>query len=375
MMREQIPLWTLMKTEELTGYAESRTFLDESPLSNLSELLGLGTHAGLNRMMRMSGVEEPLITGGASDYDKAEALCRVMPLWGGHPYVGAVKCLLSRAFGAEMPLCSDTLPTLWERTGKALRESPLTVADLPSFFGIQRIILPLTVTELMALPVGESPHGGKTMTLYIDDPSGKTLWASPLCQPLNLQEGGKLMSEAVERLADACVARGILEMTVNLQSLASFVRPNAYMSALSVAALQKGEHLDADAHALLICQLLRLLGEACVKHGMALTLADMPSHAICPLRDYLDSCGRLPRLTVVGDDPAASLEAGVSSLLHVDLPVSRGAYLARLEAAASRAPLGCIRGLYAPLQGPLDLPLYAELCHIFCQQAEAWSAE
>lgn len=352
--------WVRLADKGRRAYAAGLCFLDDRPLTNLSEVLGIGTHEGLSRMMRMSGISEELITGGASAYDKAEALCRALPLWIGHPYVRAIQDLIRWTCGVTLPLTLHTLPEIWRALASRLLSEPLAFNDLPSMAGVERLTVSLTAAELEWLPEASMPQKGRELQLLLTDPTGGTLWRSSQCDRLTPQNGGASMAQAVSHTLDACVARGCGSVAVDLTRCGAFVRPNPYTPALAAAKLQRGETITEEESRLLIAQTLRLLGGECVKRGLSLTLLHLPSEALVPLCDYLRGCNCLPDYSAVTHDPAAVMLSKGSALLEADLLTARVTLPHQVRNLAASVPLGCLGGLHLPVYGALDLPLWAE---------------
>ncbi len=366
-MHTEHDLWDQLIDKGLRAHAVGLCFLDDHPLTNLSEVLGIGTHQGLSRMMRMSGISEAYITGVASAYDKAEALCRVLPLWIGHPYVTAIQDLIRWTCGLTTPLTLHTLPEIWRAVASRLLADPLTLADLPSAAGVGRLTVSLTLAEFERLSEASMPSKGRELQLLLTDPTGGALWRSSQCDRLTPQNGGASMALAVSHALDSCVARGCGSVAVDLAACDAFVRPNPYTPALAAIKLQQGEAITTEESRLLMSQTLRLLGGECVKRGLPLTLLHLPSEVLTPLCNYLRGCNCLPDYAAVTHDPAAVMLSKGSALSEVDPLTARVTLPHRVSDLAASVPLGCLGGLYLPIRGALDLPLWAEAGQTFCR--------
>ena len=72
------------------------------------------------RCMRVCGVAEEYITGGAADYEKFMAFARILPRLIGSPVYHWAHLELQRYFGIHTPLTGETAPAIWEQTCRML---------------------------------------------------------------------------------------------------------------------------------------------------------------------------------------------------------------------------------------------------------------
>lgn len=371
-------LWSEITRGGAVCHAVGSAFLNSRPLSNLTEALGIGGHEGLDRMMRMSGVEEAYITGGASDYDKLEALCGVLPMWSGHPYYIAVQDLLTQGLGVVTPLTVETLPLVWREVAERLFRSNLSLFDLSNAFGVGRLTVHLGLDETLSLPQDDPLADGMDLRLSLDS-LPDVPWCSPHVSPLGRDTAAEDMTGCVTDLLNLCAARGCRGVTVRLRGVKAFVRPNPYTPAQAVLKRQKGEPLTAEEQALVVFQSLRLLGGECVRRGWRLTLTDLSPSVLEPLGEYMKRCGCLPETASVVSAPDEAILLPLSPLsplspltpltplLVVDPTEPSEALTIKLAETAARMPLGCLGGLYVPLQGALDLPLWSRACKTLCR--------
>ena len=89
------------------------------------------------RVMRSCGVEEKLITGNASDYDKFLAYATIMPALIGNPLYYWTHMELKQIFGIDTPLNAETAPLIYDKANKILKT--LTVQKLLRQFNVEYI--------------------------------------------------------------------------------------------------------------------------------------------------------------------------------------------------------------------------------------------
>lgn len=76
------------------------------------------------RAMRMMGIDETLITGGASDWDKFSAYAGIMPYMPGHPLYHFSHLELDKYFGIGEPLSSKTAQAIYKKANGVLATLP-----------------------------------------------------------------------------------------------------------------------------------------------------------------------------------------------------------------------------------------------------------
>lgn len=109
---------------------ENKTF------SNITEAWLYGDHYKW-RLMRASGVDEELITGGASDYDKFLAWARTVPTLIGNPLYHWTHLELQRFFGVYELLNEKSAPEIWEKVNSLLQGSGFGARDLIARFNVK----------------------------------------------------------------------------------------------------------------------------------------------------------------------------------------------------------------------------------------------
>lgn len=95
---------------------------------NLTEAWLYGDHYKW-RVMRANGVDEELITGNASDYDKFLAWARTVPKLIGNPLYNWTHLELQRYFQIQELLNEETAPAIWEKVNAQLASGAWNVRD------------------------------------------------------------------------------------------------------------------------------------------------------------------------------------------------------------------------------------------------------
>lgn len=96
---------------------------------NLAEIWLGGDHYKW-RAMRAAGVNEDLITGSASDYDKFLAFCRIVPQLVRNPLHHWSHLELRRYFGIELLINEANAPKIWELANAQLATSAFTTQGI-----------------------------------------------------------------------------------------------------------------------------------------------------------------------------------------------------------------------------------------------------
>ncbi len=310
-------------------------------------------------MMRMSGLDEAYISGGASDYDKAEALFAVLPLWSGHPYVNALQEVIARLTGNVYPLTTGSLPDIWQAVARSLAEARLTAADLPRLWGIDRMTCLLTPTQLENLPQHEASDSRISLCLHISHAATDALWGRDVMRRITSQNAQNDVAEGIAAYLDTLAARGCRGVALNLDEEACFVRPNPYTPAQAIVRLQRGERLDDNEKSLVVFQTLRLLGGECLRRGWSLMLFYPQPQVSTAVISYLQACNFLPTLLTVSDTPTVDTLQNGTYVYPLPVCAHEDTVARKLHDLAAKMPIGCLGGLYAPVQGAIDLPLWA----------------
>ena len=90
------------------------------------------------RLMRGCGVEEALITGAASPYEKFKAFAAILPLAIGNPVYQWAHMELQAVFGIETLLSADTAEQIWEEANRQLADG-ISVGSLLEQFKVEMI--------------------------------------------------------------------------------------------------------------------------------------------------------------------------------------------------------------------------------------------
>lgn len=82
------------------------------------------------RLMRSCGVDEALITGSASDYDKFMAWCQTVPKIIGNPLYSWTHLELKRFFGVDLMVNEANAPAIWTAVNAKLAEEAFTRREI-----------------------------------------------------------------------------------------------------------------------------------------------------------------------------------------------------------------------------------------------------
>lgn len=91
------------------------------------------------RAMRTFGIDESLITGNASFYDKFMAFAKIFPFLAGNPLYIWCRLELKRYFGIGEPLCAENADDIYARTKQSIENLCLTPRDLIAMSSVEYI--------------------------------------------------------------------------------------------------------------------------------------------------------------------------------------------------------------------------------------------
>jgi glucuronate isomerase len=94
---------------------------EDHSYENITQVWLYGDHYKW-RAMRLFGIDERLITGDASDYEKFEAYARMMPYLIGNPLYHWSHLELKNYFGIDTPLSAQSAAEIWQRTSRVLQD-------------------------------------------------------------------------------------------------------------------------------------------------------------------------------------------------------------------------------------------------------------
>jgi len=101
---------------------------ENKQFKNITEIWLYGDHYKW-RAMRSNGIDEKLITGDGSDYDKFLAFAKTVPMTLGNPLYHWVHLELQRYFGIQEVLNEKTAPAIWEKVNEMLKSDGFRVKD------------------------------------------------------------------------------------------------------------------------------------------------------------------------------------------------------------------------------------------------------
>ena len=111
---------------------------EDKVYNNITELWLGGDHYKW-RAMRCCGVDEEYITGSASDYDKFNAWCKVMPKLIGNPIYHWSHLELQRYFDCELIINEDNCDTIWVLCNEKLRDPSMSVRNIVKNSGVETL--------------------------------------------------------------------------------------------------------------------------------------------------------------------------------------------------------------------------------------------
>ncbi len=142
----------LLKTKEAVAlyetYAKNLPIIDFHNHINVQDLKNDRVYKNLtelwvasdpykHRLMRICGVEENLITGNASDYEKFEAFCAIFPLLAGNPVYDWSRMELKFLFDIDVAICKENAKWIFDKTSELLKGSDYTNNAILKRFNIE----------------------------------------------------------------------------------------------------------------------------------------------------------------------------------------------------------------------------------------------
>lgn len=109
-------------------HLSSEDIAKDKKFKNLTEIWLGGDHYKW-RAMRSNGIEEELITGQASDYDKFMAWAKTVPYCIGNPLYHWSHLELKRYFGIDLIINEETADEIWERANALLKTEGYTARE------------------------------------------------------------------------------------------------------------------------------------------------------------------------------------------------------------------------------------------------------
>lgn len=117
-------------------HLDEKAIKEDKKFENIGELWLSGDHYKW-RAMRLCGVDEKYITGGADYKEKFLKFAEILPLLCGNPVYMWSQMELSRIFGINKPLNEDTAEEIWNKANETLKT--LSVQGLLKKFKVEYI--------------------------------------------------------------------------------------------------------------------------------------------------------------------------------------------------------------------------------------------
>lgn len=119
-----------------------QTIYEDRTFRNITELMLDGDHYKW-RLMRACGIEEPYITGDASDYEKFRAYCSALQYAIGNPLYHWTHLELQRYFHVDTVVTEATCDAIWEQCNHVIAEEAMS----PSYLMQQSRVAVLCTTD------------------------------------------------------------------------------------------------------------------------------------------------------------------------------------------------------------------------------------
>ena len=117
-------------------HVSPKEIAEDKRYSNITELWLGGDHYKW-RAMRLCGVDEEYITGGASDYDKFCAYCTIMPKLIGNPLYHWSHLELKRYFDCDLIINETNADVIWAMCNEKLADPSMSVRNIIKNSGVK----------------------------------------------------------------------------------------------------------------------------------------------------------------------------------------------------------------------------------------------
>ena len=132
-------LYSMVKDLPIIDYhchLQPKILAENKHFRNAFDLFLSGDHYKW-RQIRSHGVDEELITGSGSDYDKFLAFAKTMPMLLGNPMYHWTHLELKRYFGIDKPLCEETAKEIWDKCNECLKKDEFRPQELILRSGVE----------------------------------------------------------------------------------------------------------------------------------------------------------------------------------------------------------------------------------------------
>ena len=362
--------------------------------SNITELY-LAGNTTAQRLMRACGVNEHLITGQASDYEKFHAWCRCLPQLVGNPHVLWYQLALRETFGCDLPLTQESCDAIWLLTAERLAEPDFRARNL------------LAEAHVKLLCTADDPCDSLTHHAAIAaDPQSSTRVLPTFCADrlfavnrpgiaaylAGLGDADRTditdlpsLEAALRTALDRFAAHGCHSAQLTLPCPPAFVKPNPYHAneSLKTALSTDGRGVNAEQTALICAQLMRFLGQEFVRRGWTAQLvfgAGTPA-SLADLFAYLETEDVLPPTLLCAQNPVDDAAMADLVLVHPRLRLGSTwradaapeALRQHIRILAAALPLGRWLGMPTEAGTPLAYPRQAYFRRILCACIGEWA--
>lgn len=309
-----IPFAENLPVIDICSHLSAEAIFENQPFSNITDLW-LKTDPNKQSAMRLVGVEESYITGNASDYEKFDAFCKIMPLYIGNPLYAECHMQLSAFFDCDLPLVPENTERIWCETAKRLAAPQMGIRDLLMQSGIRLLC---TLRDPIEAPPAMERAEQSTETLRVLpawDPnrifSLSLRGISAYLQKLGDTVGFPVVDcetlfAACTVMMDAFAKAGCRTAVHFFETPLTYLRPDPYHADLILrkALDRDGVGITEEEQALWNLHLLRFFGKYYTAHGWVMQLyrrynTQNDSHLV-PILSYLRSQSALPRILLNG---------------------------------------------------------------------------
>ena len=252
--------------------------MQEKTYRNIADRLGRATDPAVHRLLRACGVEERLITGGASDRERFDALAAALPLCKGHKIAKDLTRIAGKETGLYGDICPHTAQRLWDTWIERHWYGRDTEVEL----------LPDPCPH--CAPIVWTDVSLRDMTLLFD--------------PLSIYTDNELLSEWTKEW-EACMNPSASMFLWDLPDEYAFVRPDPYHAQMALYRVAEDTATPEEKN-LLLTQALRIAILHVKRYGLTLILEGGNPDAIWDLLTYMQEITPMPELVWIPDHPTSA---------------------------------------------------------------------
>ncbi len=266
--------------------------------------------------MRCCGVEERLITGDGSDYEKFHEYCRIMPSLMGSSLYHLSHRELWRYFDCDLVICEENCDAIWHLTAEKLAAPSMSAKNLVLNSGVALLCTTDDPADALTYHrrLAESDFSPRVLPTFCPSEGMnlakqgiadyfKTLAVSVGIEITDLTSLERAYALALDRFERAGCG-GAYHKTEHWQS---FVKPDHYHAdqILKKAIRQNGRDVAPHELGLYRAQMMRFFGKEYKRRGWVMQLeGGGNTDAIREQLEYLKDIDRLPRTLIHPAEPS-----------------------------------------------------------------------